>query len=267
MSNLAVTATLAANTSITDTNARRSISQTDDFLVADGQLTIKPQPSDVLDALVRHHLLVRTGEPVRYRFQHQQFQEWYASKDVERAMLESVGGANALQQLKAEILNAKPWEEPILFAVERMARGDERQQKACGVTILAAFEVDPILAAEMIFRATDAVWAQISETIQKLLLRWHTPGKLDRAVRFMITSGRPEFRDLVWPLITNENDQKSLPALRAARRFRPSVLGPDAVKDILALPVKVRETVVSEIAYRSGMDGLDLAALVSEGEP
>ena len=96
-------------------------------------------------------------------FQHQQFQEWYASNDVERAMLESVGDANALQKLKAEILNATPWEEPILFAVERMARGDERQQKACGVAILAAFEVDPILAAEMIFRATDAVWAQISE--------------------------------------------------------------------------------------------------------
>ena len=35
LSDLAVTATRAANTSITDTNARRSISQTDDFLVAD----------------------------------------------------------------------------------------------------------------------------------------------------------------------------------------------------------------------------------------
>ena len=266
LSDLAVTATRAANTSITDSNARRSISQTDEFLVADGQLTIKPQPSDVLDALVSHHLLVRTGEPVRYRFQHQQFQEWYASRDVERAMLESVADASALQKLKADILNATAWEEPILFAVERMAR-DAAQQKACGVAILAAFDVDPILASEMIFRSTDAVWAQISGDIQKLVRRWHTPAKRDRAARFMITSGRPEFRDLVWPLITNENEQKSLPALRAARRFRPSVLGPDAVKDILGLPLKVRETVVSEIAYRSGMDGLDLAALIAKSDP
>lgn len=227
----------------------------------------KPQPSDVLDALVSHHLLVRMGEPLRYRFQHQQFQEWYASNDVERAMLKSVGNADALQKLKVNILNLTPWEEPTLFAVERMARGDQRQQQACGVAILAAFEVDPILAAEMIFRATDAVWAQISEPIQKLVRRWHTPGKLDRSVRFMITSGRPEFRDLVWPLITSENDQKSLLALRAARRFRPSVLGPDAAKDILALPGKVRETVVSEIAYRSGIDGLDLAALIAKSCP
>jgi hypothetical protein len=228
LSDLAVAATRAANTSITDSNARRSISRTDDFLVADGQLTIKPQPRDVLDALVSHHLLVRTGEPLRYRFQHQQFQEWYASKDVERAMFEGVGDANALQKLKAEILDATPWEEPSRFAVERMARGDERQQNACGVAILAAFEVDPILAAEMIFRATDAVWARISEPIRELVRRWHTPARLDRSVRFMITSGRPEFRDLVWPLITSEDDQKSLPALRAARRFRTSVLGPNA---------------------------------------
>ena len=213
LSGLAVTATRAANTSISETAARRSVSQTDDFLVADGQLTIKPQPSHVLDALASHHLLVRTGEPVRYRFQHQQFQEWYASHEVETTMQASTGDAEALAKLKAEILNLREWEESILFAVERMARVDARQQKACAAAILAAFEVDPILAAEMIFRATDAVWEEISETIQKLVRRWHTPGKVDRAVRFMITSGRPEFRDLVWPLITNEDDQKSLPAL------------------------------------------------------
>ncbi len=264
---LAVTATQAAITSIPETSARRSVAQTDDWLAKDGQLTIKLQTTDVLDALVSHHVLVQAGEPAGYSFPHQQFQEWYASNEVERAMLESVADASTLQKLKADILNATPWEEPVLFAVERMARGDEHQQQACGITILAAFDVDPILAAEMIFRATDAVWAQITETIQKLLRRWHTPGKLDRAVGFMITSGRSEFRDLVWPLITNENDQKSLPALRAARRFRPSVLGPNAVKDILALPLKVRKTVVSEIAHSSGMDGLDLAALIAKSDP
>lgn len=263
---LAVTATQAANTSIPEANARRSVAQTDDWLAEDGQLAIKLQTTDVLDALVSHHVLVRTGEPAGYSFQHQQFQEWYASKDVERMMLESADGGLALQGLKADILNETPWEEPILFAVERMACGDERQQRACGVAIRAAFDVDPILAAEMIFRSTDAVWAQVSEGIQNLVRRWHTPGKTDRAVRFMIASGRPEFRALIWPLITHENGQKSLPALRAARRFRPSVLGPDAVKDILALAPKVRQTVVSEIAMRGGMDGLDLAALIAKSD-
>ena len=116
----------------------------------------------------------------------------------------------------------------------------------------------------MIFRGTDEVWARISGSIQKFVGRWHTPGRLDRSVRFMITSGRPEFRDLVWPLITDENNQKSLPALRAARRFRTSLLGPCAAKDILTLPIEVRKVVVSEIAHRSGMDGLDLATLIAK---
>jgi hypothetical protein len=267
LNGLAVTATRSANTSIPEIDARRSVAHTDELLVAEGQLTTKPQPSDVLDALARHHLLVRTAEPVRYRFQHQQIQEWYASHEVEAAMLTSAGDAEALTKLRAEVLNLREWEESILFAVERMARGDARQQQACAAAILAAFEVDPILAAEMIFRATDAVWEEISETIQKLVRRWHAHGKVDRAVRFMITSGRPEFRDLVWPLVTSENNQKSLTALRAARRFRPSVLGPDAVNDILALPGNVREIVVSEIAYRSGMDGLDLAVLIAKSDP
>lgn len=265
LSALAVTATLA-NTSIAEVYARRSVAETEQFLVKDGQLTINLQTIDVLDALISHHVLVRTGEPAGYSFQHQQFQEWYASNHVERAMLESVNNADALQKLKADILNFARWEEPILFAVERMARGGRRQQQACGVAILGALEVDPILAAEMVYRATDSVWAQVSEPIQEFVRRWHTPGKVDRSVRFMITSGRPEFRDMMWPLITNGNDQKSLPALRAARRFRPSVLGPQAAKDILTLPDNVRKTVVSEIAYRSGMDGLDLAATIAKSD-
>lgn len=264
---LAVTAMQAANTSIPETNARRSVAQTDDWLVKDGQLTIKLQPTEVLDALVSHHVMVRTREPAGYSFQHQQFQEWYASNAVERAMLDSVGNADALQKLEADILNVTPWEESLLFALERMARGGQPQQKACAVAILAAFEVDPILAAEMIFRATDEVWAQISERIQKLVRRWHTPGKLDRSLRFMITSGRPEFRDLVWPLITHGDKPMSLGALRAARRFRTSVLGPEAAKDILALPIEVPKTVVSEICYKSGMDGLDLATFIAKIDP
>ena len=129
LNGLAVTATRAANTSIPEANARRSISQTDDLLVADGQLTIKLQPSIVLDELVSHHLLVRTGEPVGYRFQHQQFQEWYASHDVETTMLASARDTNAQVKLKAEVLNLREWEEAILFAIERMSRGDRSNKR------------------------------------------------------------------------------------------------------------------------------------------
>ena len=119
----------------------------------------------------------------------------------------------------------------------------------------------------MIFRSTEEVWTPISAKIQGLVKCWHAPGNVDRGVRFMLTSGRPEFLDLVWPLITHENEQISITALRNCRRFRPSILGTDAEKKIRALPPKARTVVLDEIASRSGMDGLDIAAAVARDDP
>ena len=264
---LAVFATRAANTAIADSNARQSIFDTENLLADNKQITIKPQPDAVLNVLVSNHLLMRVGDTPGYAFQHQQFQEWYASHSVERRIIAEVDDPKERETLKAEVFNLPAWEEPILFAVERLARGDVHQHTACGMAIVAAFEVDPILAAEMIFRSTEEVWSQIAATIQGLVARWHAPGKVDRAVRFMLTSGRSEFLDAVWPLITDENDQISLKALRNCRRFRPSILGNNVEKKIKALSPHVRTVLLSEMASHSGVDGLDLASAIAKNDP
>lgn len=264
---LAVVAMQTANTAIADSNARRSIFETETLLNNNGQITIKPQPDAVLDVLVSDHVLMRAGDTPGYSFQHQQFQEWYASHSVERRITAEVANPTGREALKAEVFNLPVWEEAILFAVERLARSGADQRGACGKAIIAAFEVDPILAAEMIFRATDEVWAQIAGTIQGLVARWHAPGKVDRALRFMLTSGRSEFFDKVWPLITDENEQISLRALRNCGRFRPSILGNDAAKKIKALSQHARTVLLHEIASHSGMDGLDLASTIAKNDP
>jgi hypothetical protein len=267
LEHLAATATHAGNTTLAEAAARKSISETDNALLAQGQITDKPQPNAVLEALVSYHVLTRGGDPAGYSFQHQQFQEWYASHFVERLMLGSLGDDVSRETLKVDVLNQPAWEEAILFACERLARGSDQQQEVCGAAILTAFAVDPLLAAEMVYRSTDAVWARVGTTIQSLVGRWHTPGEVDRGLRFMISSGRPEFLDQVWPLITHENNQVHLKALRAGRRFRPSLLGSEAAKRLAALPAKVRQNVLHEIAFNSGMDGLDLAAAVAKADP
>lgn len=264
---LAVFATRTANTSIADNNARRSIFETATMLADDSQITIKPLPNAILDVLVSNHVLMRAGDTPGYSFQHQQFQEWYASHSVERRILGEVSELRARETLKMEIFNQPAWEEAILFAVERLARGNAHQRAACGKATVAAFEVDPILAAEMIFRSTEEVWVQIAATIQGLVTRWHAPGKVDRALRFMLTSGRPEFLDAVWPLITDENEQISLKALRNCRRFRPSILGKDSELKIRALSPKARIVVLYEMASHSGMDGIDLASAIAKDDP
>ncbi len=266
---LAVFATTTANTAITDSNARTSVADTARVLVEDGQITISAQPDMLLDTLVSNHVLTRSGDTPGYSFQHQQFQEWYASHYVERLMLQAVGDPAAREKLKTDVLDQRPWQEAVLFAVERCARGDAVHKAACSAAMRAAFEVDPFLAGEMIFRATDEVWAPISSEMRSLVEHWHAPGKVDRAVRFMIASGRPEFSDLVWPLVTNADDQVHLRALRAAKQFRPSVFGSGAQTRIAALPPNIRKNVLCEIASNSGIDGLDLATEIAriDGNP
>jgi hypothetical protein len=267
LEDLAVNTTHAMNTTITDVVARKSVLDTDNALVVEGQIAEMLRPNQVLETLVNYHVLMRVGDPAGYSFQHQQFQEWYASHFVERLMLESVGDATSRDTLKADVLNQPIWEEAILFACERLSRGDLNQQEACGASILAALEVDPMLAAEMIFRSTDAIWVPIGSVIQEFVERWHTPGKVDRAFRFMLSTGRPEFFDLIWPLFTHKDDQVHLAALRASNRFRSSVLGKQAAKWIATLSSKIRQTVLHEIAFNSGMDGLDLATDIAKEDP
>lgn len=269
LNGLAVFASRTANTAIADKNARRSISETGILLIQNGQLTLnsQPDPGDVLDVLVNSHVLMRAGDTPGVSFQHQQLQEWYASHTVERRVISEVNDPKGCDALKAEIFNLPAWEESILFAVERMARCEAPEKTSCSKAILVAFEVDPMLAAEMIYRATDEVWAFIAETIQARIGHWHTPGKCDRALRFMMNSGRPEFLDLIWPLITHENDQISLNALRNCRRFRSSLLGPDAAKRIKALPSKARAVLLHELAFHGGMDGLNLATAIAKNDP
>ena len=120
-----------------------------------------------------------------------------------------------------------------------------------------------MLAAEMIFRSAPAVWTVIGAEAIAFASRWHTAGKVDRAARFMMMTGRPEFAPQIWALISNPDDQVHIDAVRSPPRFRPSVLGEDAEERLSALPEESRRRVVGEIASDSGIDGMELAAGVA----
>ena len=190
-----------------------------------------------------------------------------ASYDVERRMFAAASDHQIRRRLQLDILDELVWEEAILFAVERMSRGATESQEAAALAIVAAFDVDPMLAAEMIHRSTDMVWHVVGAEIGGRMDRWHTPGRSDRALRFMMNSGRPEFISRVWPLIANEDDQVSLKALRNCRRFRPSILGEDAAARICALAPKVREVLLSEMVMHGGIEGIELATAVARADP
>jgi len=258
---LAVEAATSANTAISDSRCRSVISETAGRLKIEGQITEQPQPTEVLDLLVGHHTLVRSEGRGDISFQHQQIQEWYASFEVDKLMLlAAAGDADAATKLRVNVLNMPAWEEAILFSCERLSREEQRGVKAVAVGILEALAIDPMLAAEMIYRSSVPVWENTKDTVIEYVGRWHTKGAVDRAARFMITTGKGEFASLLWPLIANPDGQVYLAAFRAAEPFRPTVLGAEVQRKVSELPDEIREHVLAQIAWESGMDGMELAA-------
>jgi hypothetical protein len=265
LTTLAVEATRASNTTISEARARPTVAHSVANLLESGQLTIQLQPTRVLDGLISHHLLVKSSSGVA--FQHQQFQEWYASHEAERVMIRATRGEHGGREvLRPEVLNKRQWEEPILFACERLSRRDSTSAQAVVSAILEASKIDPMLAAQMIYRSSDTVWDQIKDVVIQFALRWHVDGEVDRAAAFMITTGRGEFGPQIWPLVANQDDQVSYRALRCAGRFRPSVLGSHVRERIASLSEEVRKVVLHEIAFYSGMDGMELATDVARSD-
>jgi len=213
-------------------------------------------------------MLIRFGSNGDVSFQHQQFQEWYASFYVEELILDTVkGDEDARKKLQVDVLNMPAWEEPVLFACDRLSRENGTRARAVAEVVLITLSIDPMLAAEIVFRAGEEVGNVVRDELIAFAERWHKAGTVDRALRFMITTGRPEFARHVWPLISNPDAQVHLAVTRAARRFRPSVLGSDVHTRIAMMPENVREHVIAEIADRSGIDGLELATSLARTDP
>ena len=173
------------------------------------------------------------------------------------------GQGDGLKRLREDVLNQYAWEESVLFACERLSRGDTRNVEAVGTSIVEAFGIDPMLTAEMIYRSSAAVWLRVRDRVMDYVRRWHTGGQVDRAVSFMVTAGQPDFAPMIWPLISNSDSQVYLAALRAARRFRPAVLGTDAKVKIAGLPDEHRANVLSDITHWGSMDGIELATEIA----
>ncbi|QAU44189.1 hypothetical protein XH91_01670 [Bradyrhizobium guangzhouense] len=267
LTGLGIEANRVANTVLSNTSANRVIANVAAQLSAQGQLSSPLQPAAAIDILVSSHLLIRASSG-GISFQHQQFQEWYASLDVGGIMREAADGtAEARTRLRTEILNWPAWEESVLFACERLSRENAGGAQAIAGAIRETLGIDPMLAAEMIFRSAPEVWTLIGAEITAFAARWHTAGKVDRAARFMMTTGRPEFAPQVWPLVSNPDQQVYLAAVRSPPRFRPSVLGDGAEQKLAALPVEMRKHVVAEIASYGGFDGMELAVRVAKADP
>lgn len=263
---IAAAAQLSGTPTIADQDARSAVSDAGDKLVSEGQITTAPNPPHVLDILVECHLLVRQDSQF-YAFQHQQLQEWFASFDLEAGLVVAGDELNLEHPLTVVCLNDRSWAEVVLFACERMSRKDETSAKAVARVVDLLLGIDPMFAAQVVARSGSLVWKLIGDRALAFGLAWHAHDRLDRAVAFMIETKRPEFADIVWPLISSDNAQEQMSAVRLVRRFNPSVLGDHLARDYPALPDKSRETLASELAFHGDRDAIEMALALALNEP
>lgn len=263
---IASSAQLSGTPTIPDRDARSAISRAGEKLVSQGQISTAPNPSHVLDILVASHLLVRQDSQL-YALQHQQLQEWFASFDLEAGLVLAGDDLSFEHPLTIAALNDRSWTEVVLFACERMSRKDEAGSKIVAKVVDLLLGIDPIFAAQVVARSGPLVWEIIGDKVIRFALAWHTQGKLDRAVSFMIQSERAEFADIVWPLVSGDNDQNQMSVMRLVPRFNPSVLGKHLAREFAGLPDKARETLASELAFHGDRDALDTVLALALNEP
>jgi hypothetical protein len=136
----------AGATTTAEADARGIVARKIGELRTQGQISGQPEPLAVLDVLTSHHTLLRSGTGGdAISFQHQQIQEWYASREVEVLMRQSrEGDASARVRLRGGILDNPAWEESIFFAVDRVSREEAGREVVADAIRLALFRLPTI---------------------------------------------------------------------------------------------------------------------------
>jgi hypothetical protein len=118
-----------------------------------GQLFEQPEPMAVLNELAKHHVLEQLGFPeTTFRFEHQQFQEFFSARALKRRLLEVVRGQNAelARKFAKEFVNEPRWGESLWMLAEDIAeQGTKTEFAEAGAGLVRmALHVDPIFAAD-----------------------------------------------------------------------------------------------------------------------
>jgi hypothetical protein len=247
-----------ADVSISEPEARRVCNSAARELVIEGQITEPPEPGGILEALCAHHVLERFDYPAtEFRFEHQQFQEFYAALWLDRELaLACQESSDEVADFIKNYVNVLPWDEPLRMIVEKIG-ADASEPAATSQTIdrgkklvEMALHVDPIFAADLARLAGDLIWRQVSETLTQRIRAWYGAGDANHkhcALAAMFASGSAEFSDVILPLLTSDDQQVRLATYRAWPEFHLSSLGGDWRKIVGGWQQAARSEFVSEL--------------------
>jgi hypothetical protein len=251
LKDIAVYMTAQGTVTIAEVTARAICRATSMRLVEEGQIGAPPEPADVLGALCDRHMLVRVEYPgVEFRFEHQQFQEFFASLVVLDRLHAVVNDGQAMAlRFTEEFVNAPVWDEPLRMVAEAIA--SDTMKTSLGVALVRmALGIDPVFAADLARLARAEVWRKVGVEVGEHLRTWYSvddPHHKRCALAGMLASGSPDFRDVIVPLLNAEDEHNRLQTYRSCDQFHLSTLGEDWQMVVREWSEKARRTFVREL--------------------
>lgn len=221
---------------ILESDARATVHGLSEQLLTEGQISTIPEPASLLNGLCAHHILERREYPtVAYRFEHQQFQEFFAALMLKERLAECIRNPSERGVFVSTYIDEPAWDEPLQMIAEEIGRTPVPQSHSESIStgkllIEMTLDVDPIFAAELSKLCGPEVWKGVANSVSDRLRPWfQVPDHNHKhcALVGMLATGSQEFNDILMPLLMNDDQQVRLATYRAGRGFDPSILGPN----------------------------------------
>lgn len=224
------------------------------------QIVGTPEPADIIAALTAHHLLVRSDYPATsFRFQHQQFQEYYSAL----LLRGSLGDLAALRNY----INDPPWEESLRMIAEDAGSSDAGLLLA-KVIVQTALPIDPVFASRLAHAGGPRLWPHIQADVSARLRSLYSAQNEHYkrlALAAMLATGSEAFTDILIPLLTHPDQQVRLRTYRSGPEFHAACLGSDWRRVVGAWTDEYRAEFVSELGTYYGQ--LNVALAFAQSDP
>ena len=214
----------------------------------------------ILSSLTAHHILERIEYPETvFQFEHQQFQEYYAALDVRTQLVKlRDDDQDAIYRFTAEYVNVPAWAEPLRMIAETLAEQtgeegtDRRNRQAGSMLIEMALDVDLVFAGELAQLCGPSVWDEVRVLVgERLRAAYELPDGNFRqyAIVAMLATGSDDFRDIIIPLLSGEDQQTRLHTYRLWPDLELSSLGPNWREEVCGWREEAREKFASEMLH------------------
>jgi hypothetical protein len=248
---LAMRMTELGETAIEDADARAVVKSLSESLAN------AADSGEILDELSKRHvLLVSRQDEVTYRFQHQQFQEFYAAGGLGRLLAEIVRREDVAEERKfaKQYVNEPRWGESLRMLAEDISAlsGKAGVVKAGAKLVLMALHVDGIFAAELANAAGPTVWAEVRSDVGKRLRAWYAQkdGNHRRcALAAMLVTGSDDFKGVLLPLLSDANDQVRMSVYHGGAEVLPESLGANWRDVVRGWPEEARRDFIVQLAH------------------